>query len=163
MYQVVDRLAEQGLLTLDTGPGAHLVRLNRDHLAAEPSIALASLRARALDRIREEVAGWTQPALHVSMFGSAARGDGSSSSDIDLLVAHRPFRSLSEQEEWDDQLARSSESIHQWTGNWAGWFQATDEEIGRMAVDGNPIVAEWRRDGVKIFGPSLDTLLREAS
>lgn len=161
--QAVERLAEHGLLTVDSGAASHVVRLNREHLAVEPAIALANLRARVLDRIGDEVASWSLPALHVSLFGSAARGDGSTSSDIDLLVIHQSFPSLAERERWDDQLAQSGAAIQQWTGNWVGWFQASSEDLSRMIADREPILVEWRRDAVRLFGASLSTLLRRAS
>lgn len=162
-HQVVTRLADHGLLIVDARPGFSLVRLNRDHLAAEPSIALATLRARTLERLRDEVASWSPPALHVSLFGSAARGDGGTRSDIDLLAVHAPFQSPNEQEAWDDQLARSGEAIHRWTGNWVGWFQVSDDDLRRMDAAGEPILMEWRRDAITLFGPPLLTLLRGAS
>lgn len=158
--QVVDRLSSHGMLLVDSTPGAQLVRLNRDHLAAEPSIALATLRAQMLDRLRDEVQGWSAAPLNVSLFGSAARGDGGTGSDIDLLAVHAEFESSGEQESWDDQLARSADVIHRVTGNWVGWFQASDQELVRMATLGEPIVAEWRRDSITLFGPPLSTFLR---
>lgn len=158
--QAVTRLAQHGIVTVDPRVEAHHVRLNRDHLATEPSLALANLRTRVLDRLRAEVAAWSQPAVHVSLYGSAARGQGSTSSDIDLLVVHGPLSSLDEREAWDDQLAVSGELIHRWTGNWASWFQVSDEELRQMAAAGDPIVAEWQRDAITLAGPALPALLR---
>lgn len=158
--QVVDRLSEHGMLAIDSAPGARMVRLNHDHLATEPSIALATLRARVLDRLRDEVGNWSLAPMHVSLFGSAARGDGSADSDIDLLAVHTKFAAVSEQERWDDQLARSAEVIRSATGNWVGWFQTSNEDLAQMAAGGDPIVADWRRDAITLFGPSLSTLLR---
>jgi hypothetical protein len=108
-------LADHGLVTIDAGPGSSRVRLNRDHLATEPAIALATLRARVLDYLRNEIAGWSMPAVHASLFGSAARGDDGTASDIDLLMLHEQFSSPSEQQAWDDQLALSGEAIHRGT------------------------------------------------
>lgn len=161
--QAVERLAEHGLLTVDSGAGSHVVRLNREHLAAEPSIALARMRERVLERLGDEVASWSLPALHVSLFGSAARGDGNTRSDIDLLVIHQPLPSLAERERWDDQLAQSGAAIQQWTGNWVGWFQASSEDLPRMIADREPLLAEWQQDAVLLFGAPVSTLLRRAS
>jgi hypothetical protein len=63
----------------------------------------------------------------------------------------------------DDQLARSGEAIHGWTGNWVSWFQVSYERLRRMNAEGNPLVAEWRRDAITLSGPPLLTLLRNRS
>lgn len=159
----MNRLGDHGLLIVDAGPASHVVRLNRDHVATEPAIALANLRPRVLTRLRDEVAGWSLPAVHVSLFGSVARGDGTTQSDIDLLVVRRPLASVDDQEVWDDQLAQSADAIHRWTGNWASWFDITDEDLARLAEAREPIVREWQHDAVTLLGPRLLTLLRRAS
>src|SRR5262245_10505841 len=82
----VDRLEAHGVVRTDNAAGARLVRLNRTHLAADALVAIATLRARTLDRLRAEFSGWALPAHHVSLYGSAARGDGDTESDLDLLV-----------------------------------------------------------------------------
>jgi hypothetical protein len=129
-------------------------------LATEPAIALATLRARVLDYLRNEIAGWSMPAVHASLFGSAARGDGGTASDIDLLVLHQQFSSPGEQQAWDDQLALSGEAIHRGTGNWLGWFQISEAGLSRMVTEQQPIVEDWRRDAITLVGRPLIDLLR---
>lgn len=154
--QAVQRLAEHGLVDVDARAGSHLVRLNLEHVAVPPTIALANLRAEVLHRLGTEVDTWPVPAEHVALFGSAARGDGDTSSDIDILVV----RSRGEQEEWDHQLAESGAAVRRWTGNWVGWFEIEVEELQRMAAAGEPIVEEWRRDAIPLRGRPLNSLLR---
>ncbi|NEE03694.1 helix-turn-helix domain-containing protein [Phytoactinopolyspora halotolerans] len=158
--QVVIQLSEHGMVTVEAEPGVHLVRLNRDHVATDHAVALATLRSRVMNLLRGEFAGWHPPALHASLYGSAARGDGSTSSDIDILVVHEPLAAESEQEEWDDQLARSGQMIYRWTGNWASWFQVSEAELGQMVSSEHSLIAEWRRDAITLVGSSFPTLLR---
>ena len=54
----------------------HLYTLNRQHLAAPAIELLADLRAEFQRRLRDEVAGWQVAPIHLSIFGSAARGAG---------------------------------------------------------------------------------------
>jgi predicted nucleotidyltransferase len=92
------------------------------------------------------------------MFGSAARGDGDSSSDIDLLIVRRPGLEP-DAERWDEQIDRLREAVRAWTGN-----RGQILDIGRDRLDGHvaardPIVSSWLADGVHLFGTSLVDLL----
>lgn len=156
----VDALAVHGLVTVRVAGSGHLVQLNHEHLATEPSIALATLRGRLFDRIRAEITAWELPALHVSLYGSAARGDGGPPSDIDLLVVHRTLATDEDQDRWADQLAQSGDQIHRWTGNWVSWFQVSPDQLAEMVARDHPLVTEWRRDAVTLFGQPLLILLR---
>jgi hypothetical protein len=87
----VARLVDQGLVTA-TQMGRNLVHeLNREHVAAPAATLLADLRLELWKRLRETLAGWTEKPVHAAVFGSAARGDGGTDSDIDLLLVHQPF------------------------------------------------------------------------
>lgn len=147
------------VVQVDAHPGSHLVRLNFDHVAVQPTIAQAHLRTEILHHLGDEVNGWPSPAEHVSLFGSAARGDGNTYSDIDLLVVRSP----GDQEAWDHQLADSAATIRRWTGNWVSWFEVELDELQRMANEEEPIVDEWRRDAILLRGRSLNSLLRKPS
>lgn len=67
--KVLIRLVGQGIVQAQAQPPAMLYRLNRDHLAAEPIVALARLRQVIIDRIATEVTAWDPPLLHASLFG----------------------------------------------------------------------------------------------
>jgi hypothetical protein len=82
----LNRLAAQGLVDTVEAPPAVLYSLNRDHIAAPIALELAGLRAELFRRLRRAIGEWQVPPMHASMFGSAARGEGDASSDIDLLV-----------------------------------------------------------------------------
>lgn len=154
--QVVTEFAEHGLVLIEELGGVRLCRLNREHLAAEPLLALVGLRARLLDAIRHEIATWEPRPLHVSLFGSAARRDGTTRSDLDILVV-RPDGLA---DGWDGQLVDSGERIRAMTGNQPAWFVTTTDDLGRARAAGEPIIGEWRRDGIHLFGRRLEALLR---
>ena len=104
---------------------------------------LAGLRTELWRRFREELRTWRVRPIYACVFGSAARGDGDVSSDIDLMVVHPPFpgekrptrRSLGNQvsdalgtallasaehdapEYWEQHLDRLRERVELWTGN----------------------------------------------
>jgi DNA-binding transcriptional ArsR family regulator len=161
--QVLAELAEHGLVLVDERGAGRFCRLNRAHLAAEPLLALVGLRGRLIDLLRTEVESWPRRALHVSLFGSAARGDGTTQSDLDLLVVRAEPRTNPEAERWDNQLFDSGERIFAATGNHPAWLVTSPANLRRAVQTGEPIVAEWRRDAIHLAGRRLDALLREAA
>jgi hypothetical protein len=161
--QVLGGLAEHGLVLVENRGAGRLCRLNRSHLATEPLLALVGLRSRLLDFLRSEVESWHRRPLHVSLFGSAARGDGTTGSDLDLLVIRSDRRSDTDDERWDQQLFDSGERIAAATGNRAAWLIITPSDLRRAVKSMEPIVGEWRRDGIHLGGRRLEALLRDAA
>lgn len=158
--QVLSELADHGVVLVSEHGGVRLCRLNRDHLATEPLLSLVELRARLLAFLRGEIRSWSRRAAHASLFGSAARGDGGTRSDLDLLVV-RPDDA--DEEMWGAQLYDSGTRILTATGNRPAWFVTTPGELRRAVKAGEPIIAEWRRDTVHLAGRRLEQLLREAA
>ena len=153
------RLTEHGLVTVDeVGAGAALLyKLNRNHVAAEAALILVGLNRRLRDRLTQEVSGWFPAPKHVSMFGSAARGDGGASSDVDLLIV-RPSGIDQEAVEWREQLDHLPRLVLGWTGNHAGIIEISEEEAGQMALSEPRVVGELKRDAVTIHGPPVSAL-----
>jgi DNA-binding transcriptional ArsR family regulator len=155
----LNRLAEQGLVDAVEAPPAVLYSLNRDHIAAPVALELARLRGELLRRLRTAIAEWQVPAVHASMFGSAARGEGDATSDIDLLVV-RPTSVESEDPAWRSQLHNLAVAIERWTGNHAGISEVGEEEVADLASERRPIVEELERDAITLAGPEARRLLR---
>ena len=161
-HQVILRLAEHGLvLTEEQGP-SKLCRLNREHLAATAVVELVHLRDRLLNLLRREIASWAVAPEHASLFGSAARGDGDTSSDLDILVI-RPTGCPEDDPAWAEQLVTSGQRIHAATGNHVAWFSISRAALQRAARAGEPVVDEWRRGALHLVGAELRGLLRKAS
>ena len=157
--QVLTHLIDHGLVLVEEHGAGRLCRLNRAHLAADALICLVDLRARMLAFLRDEVRSWRRRPLHVSLFGSAARGDGDTRSDLDLLV----IRSDDDDDVWDGQLFDSGERILASTGNRAAWFVTSPPGLRRAVRADEPILGAWRRDGVHLAGRRLEVLIREAA
>ena len=85
------RLVEQGIVRATLAGRNRVHELNRDHIAAGVAELLGGLRLELWRRFRAELAGWDPAPLYAVVFGSAARGDGDESSDIDLLLVHAPL------------------------------------------------------------------------
>lgn len=155
---VLNRLAEHGLVRRVELNRAALFTLNRDHLAAKAVEDLFGLRTKLFDQIRAEVESWAIAPIHVSLFGSTARGDGDADSDIDLFVV-RPTATAADDPRWRDQLDGLREKIEGWTGNRAAPSEISESELTQLVADERPIVAELRADAIALAGADVSTLL----
>lgn len=99
---------------------------------------LLSLRRQLIDRLTSEFKSWSVPPLHASLFGSAARKDGSTKSDIDLFIV-RPDGTNSEDGQWRAQLDCLPQLIFNWTGNHAGIAEVEKEEFYSSSVSAHPL------------------------
>jgi predicted nucleotidyltransferase len=155
---VLHRLEEQGLVLAEPHGNAVLYVANRQHLAWPALESLVRLRLALRSRLVEELEGWPLAPLHVSMFGSAARGDGNSSSDIDLLIV-RPPGLEPDAERWNEQIDRLREVVRAWTGNRCQILDIGRDRLDEHVAARDPIVSAWLADGVHLLGTPLVDLL----
>jgi predicted nucleotidyltransferase len=152
------RLAEEGLVRAEEAGNAYLHTFNREHLGAQAVEMLAGIRRELERRLRAEIGEWEISPAHVSMFGSAARGDGDTRSDIDLFVV-RPADVPEDNPDWRDQLDRLSDHVHDWTGNRAVLSEVSVADVRRLRRDRPPVVEELRRDAITLAGAAPIELL----
>jgi DNA-binding transcriptional ArsR family regulator len=158
VLDVLSRLSEHGLVDRQEAGKAYLYTLNREHLAAPAVVVLAGIRTELLARLRHAIADWDLPPVHVSLFGSVARGEGDATSDIDLFVV-RPDDIAESDTRWRGQIDELSAQVARWTGNHAGIAEAANAETKRLRKDRPPIVAELGTDAIVLSGNSLQSLL----
>lgn len=161
VLDTLSRLAEHGLVDREEAGRAFLFTLNREHLAAPAVELLAHLRAELLKRLRDTISSWDIAPVHVSLFGSAARGEGDTSSDIDLFVV-RPKKVDGEDPRWREQLDLLARQVQRWTGNRAGIAEMSKTALPQLRKEEPPILAELRADAITIAGADATTLLSES-
>lgn len=139
------RLLAQGIVTATELGNTRAYSLNRDHVAAGVAVELAGLRSELWRRTAREVERWNVRPLYACVFGSAARHEGDSDSDIDLLLV-RPStipevnearksksawaalgmwaetistRAMTEAQvkKWDSNVDNMHDLVRRWTGN----------------------------------------------
>jgi predicted nucleotidyltransferase len=71
------------------------------------------------------------------VFGSFARQEGDSSSDIDVLIVGTPS---------DDDVADLADLVERWTGNRAQVVVLAPDEYRRVVQAEEPVTKEWDRD-----------------
>jgi predicted nucleotidyltransferase len=136
-----------------------LYTLNRDHIAADAIITLTRLRSILLERIKEQLAGWEVKPIHASIFGSAARGNGDTESDIDILVI-RPRGVEEEDERWRSQINSLAAAIHSWTGNHAGIAEISERDLARLRRERPRVIRNVEVDGITLIGDESSSLFR---
>jgi hypothetical protein len=161
IWRAAARLVVQGVVLAEQHAGVTLYTANRDHLAWPAVETLVDIRARLMGRISETVAGWPAAPLHVSLFGSAARRDGDSSSDIDMLLI-RPDSIGEDDERWAAQVGALRDSVFAWTGNRCQVFEVGQLQFADHVRTADPLVDAWRRDGIRLFGTDIESLVRTA-
>jgi hypothetical protein len=155
---VLDRLVEHGLVLRTAAGRALMHELNRDHLAAPAVELLAGMRAELVGRLREAFADWKVAPVHASIFGSAARGDGNTRSDVDLFVV-RPASVDEEAAVWRSQVDGLIADVHSWTGNHAAIIEQAEPDLKRLQRSKPPVLKNLRRDGIDLVGASLREVL----
>lgn len=112
--KVLSRLVRQGVVLAERVGNAYAYRLNRDHLAAEPILALAKLPSTFLVRLERRLGEWEHPPVYAAVFGSAARGTMTASSDLDLFLVQDDG---TPQTTWTSQVNDLARAVTGWTGN----------------------------------------------
>lgn len=145
--KALHRLVTQGVASTDRSGRTMRYWLNREHVAANAIVELASLPDSVIERIRLTVAEWSVQPVVVSMFGSAARGDMSPDSDIDLFVVGPA--DIADDDAWDDQIAELERLVSTLTGNDARVLAYRTSELDARR---DPVLQEIERDSVHIVG-----------
>lgn len=159
--RTLQRLVTHGLVDSAEAGRALLYTLNREHVAFPVIDAMASLWPEFVRRLRQAVNDWEIEAVHVSLFGSAARSDGGTASDIDLFVV-RPDDVDDADDRWRHQVDGLATSIRRWTGNHAAIAEVSRRELRRLRREQPPIVADLRADAVELLGKPVSALVGPA-
>ena len=160
--RVLTRLAAQGIVLTEVHPNATLYLLNRDHVAAEAIVALTRMRTTIIDRITDALSHWSPEPVHASLFGSFARGEATTASDIDILVVIGPA-GTADQDARATQIDQLSSDVLRWTGNRGHIVDPTADILSAMIAAEDPLLASWRADHIHLMGTRLLDLLRSVS
>lgn len=146
--KTVTRLVGEGVVLGERVGRTGSYRLNREHVAAPGIIALAHLADTLFERIRETIAAWGGQVVFTALFGSAARGDMRTNSDIDIFVV---VADDADDANIQDRLADLMTKVRAWTGNDARILAFTEREtVG--AADAEPVLQSVADEGRTILG-----------
>lgn len=143
-------LAAHGLVLVEDHPPAKLYTLNRRHLAAGAIVELAGLRTRLIASLRHGFTTWATPAAGAWLFGSAARGDGTADSDIDLLLVRKDDIDI-EDAVWTAQVDELVDDVRAWTGNPCAVIEYSEGEFADLMAAEGQLVDELRSDALALL------------
>lgn len=156
---VLNRLVEHGLVKAQPAGAATLYRLNREHLLAEPLLAMVTASATLTSRIRDEIRSWDHPAVAAALFGSYARGQAHARSDIDLFLV-RPDGTDEDAPGWRAQVDSLEVHVRAWTGNALEVLEVDEREVAAMGARKDRLVEELLSDALHLTGPQPRHLFR---
>ncbi|GAB2445633.1 hypothetical protein GCM10027062_28040 [Nocardioides hungaricus] len=160
---VLVELAEAGIVLRERRPPANLYRLNREHVAAQGIISLSEMWTTLVQRIRDDLASWELPATAACLFGSAARGEAGTGSDIDILLLRDDVRGGPPGDEdgrWHEQVDRLAERVRAWSGNTCEVLELGLDELREAAEREDRLILDLRRDAITLAGRDVRALVR---
>jgi len=148
---VLKSLKAAGIVTCETHPPAILYSLNRRHVAADAVVALASMRTVLFDRMRSTITSWDPEPAAAWVFGSFARGEAHTDSDIDILVV-RPDSVGEDDPAWQRQITRFDQDVRDWSGNDCNTIEFGRREFAELVASSERLPTDVADDGIHLFG-----------
>lgn len=155
--RVMPRLVELGIVDRYEVPPASQFVLARDNVAAQVLLQLADARAIALRQIGEAASTISPEPVSVIAFGSFARGEAASDSDIDLAVV-RSDDVDEDDEPWADSVDAWRRQVRTLTGNEVEIVEATVTEARRKLRGRSELWRNIQREGVVVHGLAVKEL-----
>lgn len=148
--KVLNRLAGQGVVLHDEVGRTHTYRLNTEHLAAEPIMALSRLNSTFLSRLEQHLDGWRAILRYAAVFGSAATGRMALESDIDLFLVRAA--DSEDDDAWEQRLTELARLVTAWTGNDGRIVEYAEDEFRAAAAAGEPLFDDVSKQGLTVAG-----------
>lgn len=154
--KVLTRLTAQGVILHDRVGRTNTYRLNTEHLAAEPIVALSRLNSTFLKRLEEHFGEWGGELRYAAVFGSAATGRMTLDSDIDLFLvrgSHSALDSVDDEPDvWEVRVTELVRLVSAWTGNDGRIVEYTEEQLTTAAAAGEPLLRDIADTGLTVAG-----------
>lgn len=159
--QVLNRLAEVGLVSLRRRGTFVYYAANRDHLlwpavqhlvvTADQVVRLLKQRlAAAVDNLIAE--GDEAARISLALFGSVARGDARPDSDIDILLITPDELPPGDVEALVATIVDTATTA---TGNACAVYAATRSRIDELVAERDPMIPAWTSDAATFHGPDV--------
>lgn len=149
--KVLTRLTAQGVALHDQVGRTNTYRLNTEHLAAGPIMALSRLASTFLARLEAHLDEWGAELRYAAVFGSAATGRMRLDSDIDLFLV-RATDHDGDADAWEQRVTELGRLVTAWTGNDGRIVEYTEDELRVAAATGEPLLDDVSKQGLTVAG-----------
>ncbi|MBC8194296.1 MAG: helix-turn-helix domain-containing protein [Acidimicrobiia bacterium] len=154
--RVLPGLVELGLVERREVPPSSLFRLSRNNVAAKAVIQLARLHDTALEQMGAAADAMPLRPASVIIFGSFARREADSESDIDAVVI-RPD-DIDDDDTWTEGVEQWRQDVRALTGNTVEVVESPLSQAREKLASRSQLWRDIIRDGVVIHGATLDEL-----
>ena len=138
-------------------PPASLFRLVPDHVASQALLALARSTDTVLDEMGRLAGALPHPPVSVIVFGSFARREAGTDSDIDVVVV-RPAEVDEEDDAWSASLEAWRRDVRLLAGNSVEVLEVSADEAATKLAGRTQVWSDIRRDGRVVHGLDVDEL-----
>lgn len=155
--RVVPHLVDLGVVERREVPPSSLFCLNSAHVVAQPLISLARSREAALVQLGAAAATMGVQPESVIIFGSFARGEADTASDIDVVMV-RPDSVEEGDPVWVAALEAWRSRARSIAGNRVELIDVGRTEVGEKLTGRSPLWRDIAQHGVVVHGASLRQL-----
>jgi hypothetical protein len=155
--RVLARLVELGVVERRDVPPSSLFRLVRQHVAAGPLLALARGRDALMSEMGRLASGLPVVPMSAIVFGSFARGEAETESDIDTVLV-RPAGVEESDESWSESVEQWRTSLRRASGNLVEVLEVGSDEVVALLTSRRQVWRDIRSDGLVVHGLSLTEL-----
>jgi hypothetical protein len=149
--RVLNRLVHEGIVARTTAGSARTYVLNHDHLQAGAVLQLVRARERLVERLAETMGDWLDEPHFAALYGSAASGQHSDDSDIDLFLV-RPDDVQEDDDRWTENLLELRALVARWTGNDCETVEMSTDEVEAAFAKQDPFIRSVGRQMIVLVG-----------
>ncbi len=159
--EALDRLVISGVVLRTPVGRSYAHSLNREHVATPAIEAMRAMRRSVIDAGREIIGRWAIAPVHASFFGSFARRDGDTSSDLDILLVHASdlLHDEGRVDRWEEQVAEL-EGLARLTGNRLQVLDLPETTLLEPTAEEEATLASIASDEVALTEARLEALMR---
>jgi predicted nucleotidyltransferase len=155
--RVLPILVDLGIVERRAAPPSALFRFVAEHVAAGAVITLADARQTVIDELARTAGELVPQPASIIVFGSFARSEAVSESDLDLVVV-RASSVSDDDERWRSAIEAWTRHVRRLTGNPVERLEVSEADVGRLLRSRKPLWLDVQRDGIVAFGSSLAAL-----
>ena len=154
--RILPELATLGILDRTEIPPSTVYQLVEENAASRAIRSLARSRDRVLSELGELAKLMAIPPVSIIVFGSFARGEAGRESDVDIVMVRGSCFDASS--EWSEGLDEWRRSARRLTGNEVEVMEVDEFDVSLRLRSRRPVWQDIRREGIVVFGKTLQEL-----